>query len=148
MIRNSSKEANPDITPEKIVRNFLYRNEDQDNNIAGHDSVITSALEHYAWGVNNVKYTKSNLEWKNIKQSIDSGYPILVGYGWGKGGGHVMVIGGYEEKGEDWGVVKLYDPLKGEASVISSDRLLQGNYDPEIQTGTAGHVWDCTWTKK
>lgn len=148
MIRNVSKKANPDITPEKIVHDFLYGGGSQDNNIAGYDGVITSALEHYAWGVNSVKYMKSSLEWKDIKKSVDSDCPVLVGYGWKQGGGHVMVIGGYEEKGEDWGLVKLFDPLKDAASVISFDRLLKGDYDPEVKTGMVGHVWDCTWIKK
>ena len=149
MMRRIEKEdISKDITPESIVERCFSRGKDEDNNIGGQDHVITAALEAYVWGSNNVSYVENPISWQAIKQSIDNNQPLLVGYGWKEGGGHVMVIGGYEEKGEGWGLVKLFDPLQNKAIDISSDRLVQGDYDTEIKTGHVGHEWDATWFRK
>jgi len=146
MMRNVLKEVNPDHTPQTISARSFYRDR-SDANIGGADIVIKAAIEDWVSGVGKCGYHARSFTWDEVKQAIDSNKPILVGYGWSKGGGHAMVIGGYEAKGGgDWGFVRLFDPLRKEYKDISYDRLVKGDYDLENWPGAGkGHAWDATW---
>ncbi len=146
MVRNVLKQANPDISPQKIAAR-TFHGDHRAANIGGKDCIIKSAIEDWVSGPNKCGYVQRSFTWDEVKSAIDNNKPILVGYGWSKGGGHVMVIGGYEAKGRgDWGLVRLFDPLLSGPRDVSLDRLSDGNYDPENWPGLEkGHVWDATW---
>jgi hypothetical protein len=143
MARNVRKQANADITPQKIAARTFSRDTD-DTNIGGKDHIIKSAIEDW---IGSCSYVKRALTYAEVKQDIDNDKPVFVGYGWSNGGGHLMVIGGYENKGDgSWGLVKLFDPALTAPISISFDRLAAGNFDQENSPGLEkGHVWDASW---
>jgi len=145
MMRNVLKVANPDITPKKIAARAFSEDPNGNVNIAGKNLVIKAAIEDW---VGKCQYYTRAFTWEEVKTSIDNNKPILVGYGWSTGGGHTMVVGGYEPKGTgDWGLVRLFDPLLTGHTDISHDRLFKGNYDDENWPGLEkGHAWDATWS--
>jgi Papain-like cysteine protease AvrRpt2 len=143
MVRNVIKQANADITPQKIAARSFYR-DPGDTNIGGYDHIIKVAIEDW---IGNCSYVKHPVTWAEVKQDIDNNKPIFVGYSWSTGSGHLMVIGGYENKGDgSWGLVRLFDPALNAHKDISFDRLSGGNFDQENWPGLEkGHVWDASW---
>jgi hypothetical protein len=138
MARTVVKGANADITPEKISSRSFYTSQ---SNIGGFDHVTTSVIEDWIGKsllVNSITYS-------TVRTYINNNKPILLGYSWLGGGGHVMIIGGYEDKGADWGLVKLFDPLQTAPKIISFDRINKGDYDPDSAIGHQGHKLDCAW---
>ncbi|MBV8911402.1 MAG: C39 family peptidase, partial [Acetobacteraceae bacterium] len=51
---------------------------------------------------------KESLSFAQIKQEIDAGNPICTHISWSNNGGHIAVIGGYQEGSQ---IIAIYDPL-------------------------------------
>jgi hypothetical protein len=146
MVMKLFKQVTNDFTPQRLSSRMLGTDLD-DYNHGGYDQVVKSSIDGL---ISECKFEKSSLTWDQVKASIDNNKPVFVGYGWDGGGKHVMVIGGYEAKGKgDWGMVRLFDPLRDGHLDISFDRLSDGNYDTENAPGLEkGHRWDRTWVLK
>jgi hypothetical protein len=143
MARNVRKQANPDHTPRRIAERS-FNTSPNASNFPGYAPTIKAAIEDW---IGNCSYVTRSLTWAEVKQDIDNNKPVLIGYGWSNGGGHLMVIGGYEDKGDgSWGFVRLFDPALNTHKDISFDRLSAGNYDQENWPGVQkGHIWDASW---
>jgi hypothetical protein len=130
MVREVLKGANQYITVDKIVQRTL--SSDPGTNKTGKDHIIASAMYDWLGGGNLVP---GPISIDAAKASIDAGKPFIIGIGWYLGGGHAVVVGGYDRKSADWGLLKIFDPLAPRAATISTDRLRRGDYDPDYTNG-------------
>lgn len=88
-----------------------------------------------------IETTSTPASWDTIKDNIDRETPMMMGVYWSQGGGHVMVISGYEESnGQRW--VWLNDPATDSGAKVHYDRLARGNY--EFPGREDGGEWSLT----
>ena len=122
------KDDSPKVKNEVVLVSYdaiISRTMHDQANSPIYSKMIPSAF--YTFGI-DVSSENNKLSWETIKESIDKNTPIMIGVQWQEGGGHVMVIGGYEEdEPQRW--VYLYDPYEGQAQKVHYDRLINGNYE-------------------
>ncbi|WP_156255324.1 papain-like cysteine protease family protein [Sandarakinorhabdus oryzae] len=131
MMRQVIKGWNPDITPDRIVQRSMMAA--SGTNKTAPDFLIIGAM--YDW-LGAGKWVKRQLTLAEIKNNIDANLPFMIGINWNAGGAHAIVCGGYDAKGPDWGLLKLFDPLAPSSATVSTDRMIGGKYDPDYKIGT------------
>ena len=120
---------NPDVTPEKINEAMIY-----DSTAHGaRPHVIKAACER--WGMAcNIQY--SVLSFEAIRVQIEANQPPIIGIDWADGGGHAIVLSGYEMRGPTRWVV-IDDPGKATTETVPYRWLEEGLRE---QDGTT-HSW-------
>ncbi|NGQ96295.1 hypothetical protein G3578_14105 [Brevibacillus sp. SYP-B805] len=97
------------------------------------DSEVQDGLEH--WGVDSTR-TTSYLSFSTIKSEIyNYERPIYAGWTWDTGGGHAVVLDGYDDDTTDY--VEYMDPWDGDHK-SSTYNWFKSSSD---------HVWDGTLYK-
>lgn len=97
------------------------------------DSEAKSGLS--AYGLSS-SYTSDYVSFSTLVTQIDNNRPLYAGWSWTSGGGHAVVIDGYDQSSEDL-TVKYMDPGYGSKYwILYSD--LKGGYS------SADHTWDGT----
>ena len=89
---------------------------------------------HGFWGVNS-SYTGTSLGFYTVKAWIENTKPVECGFAWTGGGGHVVIVKGYDENPQGQFVYVL-DPWYGQGSIHYTDLL----------TAYGKGVWTWTWT--
>lgn len=103
-------------------------------NKAANDSEAQDGLSHYGY---SSKLTTSYLSFNTIRLEIyNYERPIYMGWSWNSGGGHALVIDGYDMSSEDY--VSYMDPHDG--------AYHYGTYD-WVKGNSSNHVWDGTLYK-
>lgn len=131
MAREVTKGWNPDITPDKIVQRSMMA--DSGTNKTASDVLLTSAMIDW---LGAGKWVKRPLTLAQIANNINANLPFIIGINWNAGGAHAIICGGYDAKGPDWGMLKLFDPLAPTSAAVSTDRLFGKRYDPDYKIGT------------
>ena len=139
------KENKPQIENKVVLIDYesiISRTMHNDANRSIPDSFLQSAF--YTFGI-DINVSKGKANWETIKSNIQKNLPLMMGVSWHMGGGHVMVISGYEEENtQKW--VWLNDPALDEGKRVHFDRLLNGNY--EFAGRNQSDEWDLTVTIK
>lgn len=133
MILSVKKPNLQNINQESIVQRLIY---DKDN-FAAYDFMIKTGLENYGIAYSEIQ---GSLLWDDVQTQIDNNNPIIAGLTWSQGGGHAVVISGWEHSNNiKW--VHINDPEMPDGQKISYDSLVKGNYQPGIHRGE-NHKWD------
>lgn len=104
-------------------------------NQGGTDAEAQDGLDN--WGVTSTR-TASSLSFSSIKNEIYvHERPIYSGWSWNSGGGHAVVIDGYDEGSKNY--VEYMDPLDGSHYTETYTWFKGGS--------SSDHVWDGTLYK-
>ncbi len=96
------------------------------------DPRITAVFSH--WGINST-YAFAQVSYTAIQEQISVGHPVEIGWAWGQGGGHVVLLVGSTIIGNGQ-YVYINDPGTGQEMMTYAD----------LQTAKGGGLWDATWT--
>ncbi len=95
------------------------------------DDEVQDGLAH--WSVSGTVKANS-LSYNNIKSEINDNKPIYAGWSWNSGGGHGLVIDGYDGISSSSGYVEYMDPADGAFHSLSYTSFVSNSQ----------HVWDGT----
>ncbi|MFP3891776.1 C39 family peptidase [uncultured Ralstonia sp.] len=118
--------VNPDITADSISRRVLYADKGSENTGLP-DHVIKAALEAYGCPY---KLVDRQLTWEEVTAQIGKNQPVVLGIGWKRGGGHAIVVGGYDLdlNGKRW--LLINDPGLAAESRVAFDDVVGNRYGP------------------
>ena len=130
-----------DMTPQSIADRTVYG---KGFNQAMRDEIIKSAAENYGF---RPTLKKAKISFADIKAQIDNSRLVIAGVSWPNGGGHVLVIDGYEETAATSGkpatqVLHVADPAMDSAANVPFETLDGAKYG--ATGGGQGGVWDGT----
>jgi hypothetical protein len=93
------------------------------NYMYGSTGSLQGILSH--WGVHSVSVA-NYLSYNTVKQQIQSAYPIVIRFGWYGGGGHFLIIRGYNDAGS---YVTYNDPWTGTPYIATYAWVVHADYD-------------------
>jgi hypothetical protein len=67
----------------------------------------------WSWGKRNSQYYQQPLAYSTVKSAIQQGNPVVVLWDWVGGGGHFVVLDGYDDNGQ---VLYFMNPWPGEGA--------------------------------
>lgn len=103
------------------------------NNLPCCDSLVKCVnggwpqLKHYGFTFNRTR--NQAISWEELTDQIDNGKPICFSWHWNDGGGHMMVVIGYEIQDQDR-IVWINNPWevnKGDTYQITYEAFVKGN---------------------
>lgn len=101
-------------------------------NVTAADSEVQSGLEH--WGISGT-LVQDSVAFSTISSNIKAGNPLYAGWSWSSGGGHALVLDGYDSTSVT-NSVEYMDPGDGAFHVSTYTSFKGGD--------SYNHVWDGT----
>ncbi len=95
---------------------------------------VRNAIEYGAHDKVNISYSTSKWAFSKFKTSIDNYEPVVIRMGWSNGGGHVVVVKGYNDSNSS---VNIVDPASTTISYYKVSDLINGT---TIQSGTGTYT--------
>lgn len=102
-------------------------------NSTASDSQVLSGLNY--WGVTGTLVANS-ISFSTISSNIRAGRPIYAGWSWRSGGGHAIVINGFNGTSASNGYVEYMDPGYGNYYVLSYNNFKGGSSYDRTWDGT------------
>ncbi|HTI16501.1 MAG TPA: C39 family peptidase [Trinickia sp.] len=67
----------------------------------------------WSWGRRNSTYYSQPISYSTARSAIQSGYPVVILWTWSSGGGHFVVLDGYDDNGS---MLYFMNPWPGEGA--------------------------------